>query len=117
MMITTPQIGDLNKVREIHERFYKDEFEFPDNVDFIRLARYKGQIVGYCALRKLHEVIMILDKDQSSFLRARMIKEFLDESPTNELHAFCQDRNFIDVLQNHFGFRPTKGQALVRIIG
>lgn len=115
-MITDPRLGDMAKVRKLHESYYKDEFEFPSRIEMInvKVIRYGDEILGCGILRPINEVILILDKSKSRKSRINVLKYLMNEISQEQIHAFVQDDNFASILQNHFGFKPTRGQALVR---
>lgn len=113
------KLGDMVKIRDLHSRFYKEEFDFPALEELARtkVARKKHQIVGFFAIRPINEFIMVLDQDQPIRIKYDILKRLLAEAPPGQLHAFVQDNHFIDVLQKHFDFRPTKGISLVKSYG
>ncbi len=117
MMITDLRLGDMNQVRALHEKFYKDEFDFPLRHELfdIKIVRCGNQIIGMGAVRPIYEVIMILDKKQRLKTKVNVLKLLLNESQSrNQVHAFVQDDNFASILQNHFGFKPIVGTGLIR---
>lgn len=115
--ICDPRLGDMVKIRSLHESYYKNEFEFPnrDEMNEIKIVRNeRNEILGCGIIRPINEVIMILDKSKSRKTKINVLKHLLSETPQSQIHAFVQDDSFASILQNHFDFRPTKGQALIR---
>lgn len=114
---------DVDKIREIHSRFYKHEFEFPDFLNnflcsFI-VSDDKEGIITAGGVRLIAEVIAITDKGKSVRKRRSGLYQVLDASmfitkkaDFNELHAFIQDEKWYNHLKS-IGFLPSKGKSLV----
>ena len=114
--------GDVEKAREIHARFFANEFTFPDFLkgfycSFV-VEDDKG-IVSAGGVRPICESIIITDKDRSVKDRKYALAQVLqasmficDSYKFNELTAFIQDAEWERHLSK-VGFVPTKGKSLV----
>jgi hypothetical protein len=116
MILSPPVLGDFDKIRKLHEKYYKGEFDFPDISQNLmnRVVRDSRGIVGIGMIRPLYEVIMILNKDRGSMSRVRALSMLLNDIPVEQIHAFVQDERFAELLKNRFRFNSIKGIGLVR---
>ncbi len=116
---------DIPRLREIHSRYFKNDFEFPDFVNGYLCAfvvEENGEIITASGVRTLAENVLITNKsgDFSIAERREALLKILDVSQYicqrygyNQLHAFViNDENWTRHL-NDYGFHPTKGKALV----
>jgi len=115
--------NDINKLRIIHEKFYREEFQFPD---FFR--RYHAafvieddlhNIITAGGIRPIAESVAITNKDMSVKVRREALHELLKahmyatmQCRYDQLHCFIQDETWLKHLQR-VGFHTTAGQALV----
>lgn len=117
---------DNEAVFKIWEKFYKNEFPFPDFYhrficSFVMLDDDKNVITAGGVL-PIAEIILVTDKDKSSRLKHQALYQVLDLSSFiarkfnyRQLHAFSQD----DVWTKRMikdGFQKCKGEALVLIL-
>lgn len=115
-------INDINRLREIHQEYFKDEFPFPEfmngfNCSF--LIENNDEIIVAGGIRPIAEVVLLTNKSLSTRIRMDGLKEFLNVSKYigerfnySSLHAFVQD----DVWKRHLinsGFRPSKGESIL----
>jgi hypothetical protein len=63
---------------------------------------------------------MLLDLNLPLRMRGKALSEMIRESifraslkGHDQVHAFVQDSKYETILKNHFGFKDTKGKALV----
>jgi hypothetical protein len=114
---------DLNKLREIHKKYYKDEFSFPDFTNqFINKFQVNDEndkLIVAGGIRMIPEIILITDKDAPVLDRRTALFTALDYMIYNaqqmnltELHAFVQDHKWSKQLKRT-GFIPIKGDGLV----
>lgn len=115
---------DEYKVREIHEKYYKDEFSMPEFftphfMDRFQVENEEGRIITAGGFRVIPEMILITDKDAPVLDRRIALLEALDLMIKhaqllgfNHLHAFVQDRKWNDRLRRT-GFHPPKGECLI----
>jgi hypothetical protein len=121
-MIRELRPDDLEKLKFIHEKYYKEEFNFPD---FSRhfLCAYvverNGKIITAGGIRTIIECITITDKDLSVRERRDGLgyilnasRYFTKRNGYNELHCFVQDNNWMKHLLDS-GFTTTAGISLV----
>lgn len=118
--ITHPR--DVERIAEIHHKFYRDEFEFREIYNNA-IHRYSilndNNLIVAGAVRTLLEVTAVTDKNFSVRTRRQALLEALEvskyvarKSNHHELHLFIQDPAWESTLINH-GFRPTRGKSLV----
>ena len=115
--------NNYSQLKQIHERFYKDEFEFPDFlthfINAFLICNKDDEVVSVVGIRNILECVVLTDKSKSSRDKYATLIEGLDAIKVvtsmqgfNEVHAFVQDEHWLRVL-NRFGFKSCKGQALV----
>jgi hypothetical protein len=121
-MIRLPQKDDLDKIIEIHQKFYKNEFDLDD---FLRKAHssviveLNGEIINVAAVKPILEVVTMTNKDIDVKLRKESLENVFQWAiltggrlQYNQLHVFIQDQAW----ERHLikaGFRPTVGRSLV----
>ena len=122
-MIREIRKNDLYQLKEIHQKFYENEFNFPDFFEnflcVFTVVDDNDNIISTGGVRTIIEAVAITDKDKSVRARRVALYELLaasqyviNRSGYNELHAFIQD----PIWREHLikaGFVPTKGNALV----
>ena len=123
-MIRSIQKEDFGRLYTIWEKFYKNEFEFPDFLSNYLCAfssvDSNGDIISTGGIRTIVEIVAMTDLDKSAFKRRRALYEILAASTFtagkygfNELHAFIiENKRWENCLQK-VGFRPTRGNGLV----
>jgi len=122
-MIREIQVGDLEQLKWIHAKYYKDQFEFPDFLEHFlcvfTVTDNSGSIITTGGVRTVIESIAITDQSRSVRVRRRALYELLaasqyviSKSGYEHLHAFIQDEKWYNHLLK-IGFVPTKGKALV----
>jgi hypothetical protein len=111
---------NLEELKEIHERFYAEEFSLPDFLSgFISscvISDDEGRLVTAGGIRPMIEVVAVTNKEQSVRVRREALYKFVQlcmfSAQGNDLHVFVQD----EVWEKHlkrFGFRETKGKSLI----
>lgn len=113
---------DMAKIKAIHEKFFKDEFEFPNMKPFIStyLVENNGQIVTFGGARVILEAIAVTDLSMKPVDRYDALNMLLSAISLNasekgfeQLHCFVvKDDTWKKGLVNA-GFRETKGTGLV----
>lgn len=115
--------ADFKEIRDIWEKFYADEFEFPDFVSHFLCGTVvtddDRNIITAGGVRTIAEAIVITNKELPVKDRRealyKMLNVFLYNAHVNkyqEMHAFVQEPSWREILQRR-GFRITKGNALV----
>jgi hypothetical protein len=122
VIVRTLYPRDLDELKRIHEKFYKDEFSFPNFYDkFLCVAAVidNDEIISAGGIRTIAESVVITNKDASVRKRQEALKQILgfsmyaaDHSGYDQFHAFIQDEQWERHLLNA-GFKHTKGKALV----
>lgn len=115
---------DLEQIKEIHEKYYKTEFDFPNFVNkylcaFVVADEDSHDIISVGGIRTIVESIAITNKDFSPRIRKKALTEllyanvhFTEKHGYNEIHAFVQDPEWEHHLRK-VGFETTKGKCLV----
>lgn len=121
-MIREIRESDLSELKEIHNRFYKKEFLFPNFKDHFICAyvvEKNGKIITAGGIRTIVECVAVTNKDLSVRERIEGLtyllnasKYFTERNGYSELHAFVKDPNWEDILVKK-GFSKTEGQSLV----
>lgn len=118
----TPE--DLRMVEELHARDFAEEFDLPDFTHgflaAFKITDAKGKVIAVSGVKPIAESIVLTDKEASVRQRREALIEILQASTYvckkfdfTQLHCFITDEEYKKHLQK-FGFKPTKGQALVR---
>lgn len=113
----------LEQLKKIHERFYGEEFPFPDfGNNFLStfcVVDNNNVVITGGGIRTILESIIITDKDRNPVDRKDALYSMLAASlycveklGYDQLHAFVQDKVWLNRLKR-VGFTETKGQALV----
>ena len=113
---------DYTQLKELHEKFYKDEFILPDFINNYLLGfvvEENNNIITIGGIRTIAEVILVTDKSQSVRVRRDSLLEALRvavltarNNKFDQIHAFIQDPKWKQHLEK-IGFHETKGTALV----
>jgi|SRR5215471_3688134 len=122
MIIRELRIGDLDKLREIHHKFYEDEFPFPEVKDkflfAVIIANDAGEIVSFIGARPIVELIAITDRSKPISSRVRGFKSIcqalkwaIKKLGYDQVHAFIQDEKWLKCLKKS-EFQDCKGKAI-----
>jgi len=122
MIIRSIKQEDFCQLAEIHEKFFKEEFAFPDFVTHYIcgiVAEEDDRIVAAMGLRNILECVAL--SNLSLPIRARR-KAYYDllaamkyvamRNGHNSIHAFVQGDVWFNVL-NRVGFNSTRGNAII----
>jgi len=124
MILRRPRKDEFEKLVELHKQL-EHEFPFPDLniVSSLWVAVEDDEIVGFGILQPIFESILVLDKTKSKTSRITALAELeeraeyeLSSQGITQFHAFVQDKKFFNLLKKRFGFKTTKGIALVKVI-
>jgi hypothetical protein len=122
LTIRRPREDEIPILKEIHKQF-EDEFEFPnpDALATIYVVLDGDDIIGFGAIQHIFEAVLVLDQTKSKKVRLKAIamlqqKGEEDLKDMDQLHAFVQNTKVENLLKNKFGYKNTKGHALVKII-
>lgn len=121
MIIRSFQDDDFEKLKQIHERFYKDEFSFNDFchafINFF-VVMEDTEIVCAGGVRAIAESVIMTNQDAKPRIKQRALTQMLQaqlftcgRAKFTQLHAFVQDRNW----ERHLidaGFKSCKGRAV-----
>lgn len=112
---------DSNRLKEIHEKYYKDEFKLEDFLTCntaMSILDDNKDIITTVGFRHFVEIIGITNKDKSPRLRReallealRALKFAIGQQNHTQLHAFVQDEIWLNQLKR-VGFKSCKGSAL-----
>lgn len=110
-MIRCIEPNDFNELHRIWEKFYKNEFPFPDFIDKYLCAFvvvHDNKIISAGGVRTIAESIVITDKDLSVRERIKALYEILEASKFvtlrsgyNNLNAFIKDDTWKKHLNKH----------------
>lgn len=122
MELRRPRMDELNKLRKMHESF-KEQFKFPDFslLSSVYVVVHNGEIIGFGAVQPIFEAVIVLDQNkpveervQALDLLEQIAETELSSQEVNQIHAFVQSRIFENLLKNRFGYKETKGKAMVK---
>jgi len=114
---------DLAKVKELHEKHYKEEFSWPDfGKNFLgcfTALDQEGRIVSAGGVRTISEAIIITDKSLPAGIRRDALLEMMSASiyvaqhfGYDSIHAFVQEQGWKSHLMKT-GFQPIIGDGLI----
>ena len=123
MIVRRLNPSDINQLRGIHERFFKEEFDFNDlfgnSLSSLVVTNGDDKIICGGQVVMITEARIVTDKDIKIEERRRALmmilnhfKHSIASKGFDQLHAFVQDEKWIHHLKR-YGFKETKGQALV----
>lgn len=121
-MIRLLRKEDFDQVKQIHEKYYKHEFNLNDFYKaFIDafVIEENGEIIVAGGVRCIAESLAITNKDFSVRKRRKALLELLEislhvteKNNFDQLHCFVQDDSWEKILKE-YQFRDCKGKALV----
>ena len=121
MIIRALELNDLEQLKQIHAKFYANEFELPNFFNgflgsFIIIDG--DEIVTVSGVRPIAESIAVTNKDVSARKRREALFKVLEissficrNSGFDQLHAFINDSDWNRQLKRN-GFNDCKGNAL-----
>lgn len=123
MIIRSITPSDIERIKRIHERYYKTEFDLPDLFNgfygVFAVTDDSEHIITVGGVRPLAEIVAITDKDRSVRDRREALYKLLDgmsfiagSNGFDSMHCFVQDRIWLNQLLGA-GFRHTKGASLL----
>lgn len=121
MISQSLQAEHINRLSDIHEKFFKDDFAFPDFKKFICafvVTDQHDRIVCGGGIRPIAESIIITDKNFSPRDRKTALLEmlqaqiyFANKSGFDQVHAFVTDEKWYEKLKL-YGFNDCKGKVV-----
>lgn len=122
MQIRSIQRDDIPRLKEIHQKFYKDEFDFEEFNDkylmIVVILDENDNIIECLGARTIVELVAITNKDFSVRKRReallkglQAISHLIKGFGYSQLHAFIQDKEWLKHL-GKYKFRNCKGNAL-----
>ena len=122
MIIRSLEATDVELLKEIHEKHWKNEFVLPDFLNkyyCVFTVEDVDGIITIGGVRPIAECVTVTNKDRDPRIRLEGLFKILDASmfvaqkyDHDQLHAFVQDKRWSNRLKKH-GFKQTKGQSLV----
>lgn len=115
---------DIESLKAIHDKHYKDDFSFPDFINDSYLLKFvvtddNDNIITGGGVRAITEAVLVTDRDvvigerRQALLQAMKLSTYAAHTNNfNQLHAFIQGDNWVRHLKK-VGFVETKGQTLV----
>lgn len=115
--------NDIIVAKELHEKFYQEQFAFPDFrkeflMSFTSINK-EGQLVSLAGVRQILEFVAITDQTKPVRERHTAVYDILAAAMFtaginnyHQLHAFVQDPHWAEVMKKR-GFTPIKGEGLV----
>lgn len=128
MNITRIKESDFDEIIKIHQKYYADEFTVADFFNrtldmYVIRDAITNDIVTAGGIRPIVEAVAVTNKEHSIRKRKCALSMLLEmcEKMTiahnyDQLHVFIQDQKWKSHLEK-FGFTPTVGQPLVKILG
>jgi hypothetical protein len=115
-------VGDLEKVSEIYERDYSQDFSLP-NLDHTIgngiITSSSDRILGFGMVKCYPEAIIILDKTSSNRDKVNSLKLLYENAIRvckdrnfNELRCHIIDDSYGQLLTKHFNFHNVDGKLM-----
>ena len=122
MNIRAFQLDDLDDVKMLHEKHYKDEFSLPNFANgyfCVFVIEDDEGVLTIGGVRPIMEAVALTNKDRSPRDRLPALYRLIDacsyvagRNHFNQVHAFIQDKRWSNRLKK-MGLKPTKGESLV----
>jgi hypothetical protein len=117
--------SDIEKIRELHERFYPD-LEFPDFLNgflcSFAITDNDDKIITAGGVQPIGEIILVTDKDRSEIKLGKALREALRVSlftgarfQLDELVAFVKEKDYAFHLIQH-GFYPRSPAFAIKVL-
>ena len=117
------KLEDLERVSEIYDKYYKDEFSLP-NLDHTignGVILKDTEIIGFGMVKCYPEAIIILDKDSSLRDKVDSLKLLHDNAIRvcrnrrfSEMRCHVIDDSYGQLLTKHFNFQSMNGKLMVK---
>lgn len=114
---------DQIQIKDIHEQFYKDEFDLSEMTNFtcgFTSVDENDKVICAGGIKTLMEMIIVTDKNIDITKRQLALYDMLNTAGKSTkacgydlLHIFIQDDKWARYLIKHVGFKPTIGKSLV----
>lgn len=125
MILRRPKPDEFEILQKMHIHL-ENQFKFPD-FSLIQSAYVvegeNGEVIGFGAVQPIFEAVVVLDQSVSRNDRVKaaellqgIAETELRSQGVTQIHAFVQDRKFVNFLRRRFGFKSTKGSAMVKVI-
>lgn len=126
-MVRAIETEDIDRLKEIHARFFEKEFSFQDFcsawISNFVITDDNDEIITAGAIRPLMEIVAITDYNKSPRLRRAALYDMLEiahyvlrRTNATQLHCFVQDEKWYHQLIKS-GFKPCVGKPLYMNLG
>lgn len=115
MIIRQPLVKDIKEISRLYSEFYSDQFIFPTSINNVITSGVidgKDGLLAFGMIKQFAEVFLFLDKNASSFQRAKAIALLLREGIKDAkrfgaefLHLSPSDEETEKLLVDHFDFQ------------
>lgn len=123
MELSTLTPEDLVQLLQIHDKYYKHEFDASELTDGNYITNFKvtdgDRIITAGGVRALTEIVLVTDKSINPRIRRKALIQALQVGLFTSqkvgafgLHAFVQDYSWEKQLKSH-GFLNTAGKPLI----
>ena len=114
---------DLNRIKEIHARYYQHEFDLPNFtkhfINVYAIVDDNDKIISVGGIRPILEVVALTDYSIPTRARIEALNymrtisaHIADQDGFDEIHAFVMNPNW-EVQLKKRGFANTRGTSLV----
>jgi len=114
---------DQIQIKDIHEKFYKDEFPLSelDNLTCgFTAVDNNDRVICAGGIKSIMEMVLVTDKNVDLTKRQLALYDMLKtagystkSAGYNNLHAFIKDERWAKYLIKHVGFKPIIGTGLI----
>lgn len=118
MAIENITLPKLREIKSLHEKFYKEDFPFPNTRRVIstKVVSEGSRILGAAFISNLLESTLILDKSLSTKNRVLTLNSLMDEQKNlfqdSQITSFVSEE-FARILIKHYDYQLCKGTAVV----
>lgn len=120
-MIRTLTPADMADIAQLHELYFKTEFDMPDFMDFVCAFVVEDEkgIITAGGVRDIAECILVTDLSLDPRVRIKALYQMLDastfvckKSGYEQMYAWSQNYKYTKRLMKN-GFRLPQGQSLI----
>lgn len=122
MILRRFKIEDLDKVKEIHEKYHKDDFPLlsRDNLLSEAIIEDNGKIIAYGSTKLMGEPTLVLDTSESKIVKVKAFALLLERAIFDARSAGLEylilatsHNDFADILLKHYdGMKEIKRRVL-----
>lgn len=121
-MIRCYEKSDLEKLKELHGKYFADQFHLPDMQKFMCAFVVEDEkgIITMGGVRAIVEAVIVTDQSRSALDRMKAIYHITDAAifvtrsyGYDQIYAFSQREKWFKRMRKSLGFRRPQGECLL----